>query len=97
LKEWKNNKANQLYSLAIDQKNNDVFALDYLTYFHIIIKGSDILQIDSSFNLHARIGRHGSYDGPVCRYHDVAVDDEESIYVGDILGNRVQKFKKRSE
>ena len=94
LKEWKNNKAVQLYALTVDKKNNNVFAIDYSTIFYIFIKGSDILQFDSSENLLNRFGRTGSYTGPVCRYHDIAVDNEGNIYVGDILGNQIQKFKK---
>jgi DNA-binding beta-propeller fold protein YncE len=94
LKEWKNDKAVQLYSLSIDKKNNNLFAIDYLTIRDTIIKGSDIMQFDSTIRLVTRFGRSGLYDGPICRYHDIAVDDEGSIYVGDILGNRIQKFKK---
>lgn len=96
LKEWKNNMAIQLYSLTIDKKNNDVFAIDYLTVNDTIIKGSDIMQFDSSINLLTRFGRTGLYDGPLCRYHDISIDNEGNIYVGDIFGNRIQKFKKVS-
>ncbi len=57
-------------------------------------KGSDILVFDSMANPLAQFGRSGLYNGSVCRYHDVAIDNEESIYVGDIPGNTIQKFKK---
>jgi peptidylamidoglycolate lyase len=96
LKEWKNNMAVQLYSLTVDKKNNDVFAIDYLTVNDTLIKGSDIMQFDSTVNLLTRFGRTGFYDGPISRYHDIAVDNEGSIYVGDILDNRIKKFKKVS-
>lgn len=96
LKEWKNNMAVQLYSLTVDKKNNDVFAIDYLTVNDTTIKGSDIMQFDSSINLLTRFGRTGLYDGPLCRYHDISIDNEGNIYVGDILGNRIQKFKEVS-
>jgi DNA-binding beta-propeller fold protein YncE len=94
LKEWKNSVAIQLYSLTVDKKNNDVFAIDYLTVNDTLIKGSDIMQFDSTIKLLTRFGRAGLYDGPICRYHDIAVDNEVNIYVGDILGNKIQKFKK---
>ncbi|CAN5561269.1 peptidyl-alpha-hydroxyglycine alpha-amidating lyase family protein [soil metagenome] len=94
LKEWKNSEAVQLYSLAVDKKDNQLFAIDYLTIGEIIIKGSDILQFDTALHLSNRFGRSGLYAGPKCRYHDIAVDDEGSIYVGDILVNTIQKFKK---
>jgi peptidylamidoglycolate lyase len=94
LKQWKNNKGSQLYSLAIEKKSKELYAIDYLTYFQIIKKGSDILQFDAVMNFKSRFGRSGSYEGPKCRYHDIAVDDEGNIYVGDILKNRIQKFMK---
>jgi DNA-binding beta-propeller fold protein YncE len=94
LKEWKNNTAVQLYSLSIDKKNNDLYAIDYLTILNVIIKGSDIIQSDSTMKLLTRFGRSGLYDGPKCRYHDLVLDNEGNIYVGDILGNRIQKFRK---
>lgn len=96
LKEWKNDRAVQLYSLSIDKTDNNLFALDYLITGDTLIKGSDIIQFDSSLNFLTRFGRTGSYTGPVCRYHDIAIDNKSSIYVGDISGNRIQKFKKVS-
>ena len=96
LKEWKNDTAVQLYSLSIDKTDNNLFAIDYLTVSDTLIKGSDIIQFDSSVNFLNRFGRTGSYSGPICRYHDIAIDRKSNIYVGDILGNRIQKFKKVS-
>ena len=58
-----------------------------------LIKGSDIFQFDSKGDLLHRFGRSGFYKGPVSMYHDIAVDNEGSIYVGDILGNTIRKFK----
>lgn len=94
LKEWKNDTAVQLYSLSIDKTDNNLFAIDYLTVSDTLIKGSDIIQFDSSVNFLTRFGRTDSYSGPICRYHDIAIDRKSNIYVGDILGNRIQKFKK---
>ena len=96
LTQWKNNTAEQLYSLTVDKKNNTLFAIDYLTVNDTLIKGSDILQFDSTVNFITRFGRSGSFHGPVSRYHDIAVDNEHSIYTADILNNSIQKFKKVS-
>lgn len=92
ISEWKNTEANQLYSLTIEKSNNKLYAIDYLIVSDTIIKGSDILFLNSKFNLENRLGRSGGYDGHVCRYHDIAVDKKENLYVGDILGNSVQRF-----
>lgn len=93
LKQWKNDVAIQLYSLSVDPKNDNVFAVDYLTVNDTLIKGSDIIVLDSTVKFINRFGRAGLYNGPLCRYHDLTIDNEGSIYVGDILGNRIQKFR----
>jgi peptidylamidoglycolate lyase len=93
LKQWKNKTFANLYAVRIDKRNQHVFAVDYLILLDTIIKGSNIMEFDQTGSLIARFGRSGSYNGPLCRYHDIAVDNEGSIYVGDILGNRIQKFK----
>jgi peptidylamidoglycolate lyase len=90
--EWKNPEATQLYSLTIDKNNNKLLAVDYLTISDTLIKGSDILFFNSTHELNKRIGRSGKYNGHICRYHDIAVDKRGNIYVGDILGNTIQKF-----
>ncbi|GLR15997.1 hypothetical protein [Portibacter lacus] len=58
-----------------------------------IVKGSDIFRFDLNTNLQLQFGRTGFYDGPISGYHDIQIDDEGSIYVGDILGNSIQKFR----
>ena len=96
LKQWKNDVAIQLYALKVDPKNENVIAVDYLTVNDTLIKGSDIIVCDSSVKFINRFGRTGLYNGPICRYHDITLDNEGSIYVGDILGNRIQKFRIKS-
>jgi DNA-binding beta-propeller fold protein YncE len=93
LKEWKNRSFANLYSVTINKINQHLLAVDYLIIMDTIIKGSDIIEFNSEGNLIGQFGRSGSYNGPLCRYHDICVDNEGNIYVGDILGNRVQKFR----
>lgn len=95
---WQNKITEQLYSVTIDNKNNHLFGIDYMTVNDTIVKGSDIFRFDLNTNLQMQFGRTGFYDGPISRYHDILIDDEGSIYVGDILGNKIQKFRlKKSE
>jgi peptidylamidoglycolate lyase len=89
--EWRNPEARQLYSLTVAEKGSEMFAIDYL-FTSEEIKGSDIIALGSSFKLSKRVGRSGDYEGHVCRYHDIAVDKNGNLYVGDILGNTIQKF-----
>lgn len=90
---WQNKISEQLYSVTIDNKNNHLFGIDYLTVNDTIVKGSDIFRFDLDINLQLQFGRTGVYDGPISRYHDIQIDNDGSIYVGDILGNRIQKFE----
>ncbi len=93
LKEWKDDRFGKLYAIRFDKTKKDMVAVDYITDY-ISPKGSDIILFDPNGKLIAQFGRSGSYNGPVCRYHDLSVDNEGNIYVGDILGNQIQKFKR---
>jgi peptidylamidoglycolate lyase len=81
-----------LYSLTIDKGTQHLFATDYLSYFDIWIKGSDIYRLDLSGNTLLKFGRTGNFDGPVSRYHNIVLDRDGNIYVTDILKNSLQKF-----
>lgn len=96
LRQWKEASFAKMYSVAIDKENQQIFAVDYLILLDSIIKGSNLLGFDSGGHLSLQMGRAGSYQGPICRYHDLAIDNAGNIYIGDILGNRVQKFRKVS-
>jgi len=93
LKEWKSRSFANLYSVTINKINQHLLAVDYLIIMDTIIEGSNIIEFNSEGNLIGQFGRSGSYNGPLCRYHDICVDNEGNIYVGDILGDRVQKFR----
>lgn len=93
LNEWKKENFGKLYGVAFDKARRNLIAVDYVTNY-LRPKGSDILVFDSMNNPVTRFGRSGAYEGPVCRYHDVAIDNQESIYVADLLGNTIQKFAK---
>lgn len=93
LKAFADESFGEIYSVAVDTMHNKVLATDYISTI-ISTKGSDIIVFDTTGNIENRFGKSGSYDGPVCRYHNIAVDKEGNIYVGDILDNHIQKFKR---
>lgn len=57
------------------------------------IKGSDIFQLNGDGALLNRFGRSGLTAARYAGTKDVAVDDQGAIYVADVLGDRIQKFK----
>ena len=81
-------------AITIDKKSRQVFTVDDLSFLKMKHRGSDFIIIDSVDKIQTRQGRSGSYNGTTCWYHDIAIDKEQNVYVCDILGNRVQKFRK---
>jgi peptidylamidoglycolate lyase len=80
--------------VIFDKTRKQLVAVDDDFFFKLKHRGSDVFIFDASGKVQSRFGRSGFYDGPVCWYHDAAVDDEGNIYIGDILGNNVHKFRK---
>lgn len=95
VKEWKQESFGKINAITFDKEKKQFLAVDYQNAW-FKPKGSDILLFDSTGNILFRLGRSGSYVGPVCWYHDIAIDNEGSVYIGDILGNRIWKFKRVS-
>ena len=56
---------------------------------------SHILKLDLKGNILEQWASFGNYDGELFWGHDIAVGKDGSVYVGDILGRRVQKFSLR--
>ena len=95
MKTWQNETTNQLYSLVVDQSANRVYGIDYYVLNDSIVLGSDIFELDLELNKLNQFGRSTDYNGPIARYHDIAVDAKGNLYTGDILGNTIQKFEKK--
>ena len=92
-REWKDRSFGKMYAIRYDQQRKEFVAADYITNY-ITPKGSDCIIFDQDGNIKTRFGRSGNYDGPVCRYHDLAIDKDGNLYVGDILQDRIQKFER---
>lgn len=84
-----------LCGVAYDPVSRRVVAVDDKSFLHLKHRGSDVLVLDRDGRVISRWGRSGGYDGATCWYHDLALGRDGSIYVGDILGNRIRKFVPR--
>jgi len=92
LKSYAGEDLGNICSVTIDKISGKIFATDDLSFLKMMHRGSDVLILDTAGEVQTRFGRSGDYDGPVCWYHDIAIDSGQNIYVGDVKGNRVQKF-----
>ena len=94
LNSWEDSAFKRVFSVNIEKKTQQLFSIDYMTITPLIVKGSDVLMFDNSLNLINRFGRTGNYNQSSDWYHDIAVDKDGNIYVGDITNKKVQKFRK---
>jgi peptidylamidoglycolate lyase len=94
LKSYSDKNFGNIYSVIINQRNHSIVSIDDLRFLKIKHRGSDIIIMDTTGKIENRFGRSGSVIESTSWYHDLAIDKEESIYVGDILQNRVLKFKR---
>ena len=95
LKELKNDvQVEQLPSIVIG-KTNQLFAIDYdpTKKMDSTVKGSTIFEFDSSHHVKNHFGATGSADRTTSWFHDLGIDSKGNIYIGDIIGLKLLKFK----
>lgn len=94
LKQFLGDSFGAMCSVSFDKATSNLYAIDDLSFLKVKHRGSDVFVIDTLGKIKTRFGRSGSYEGATCWYHDLAIDKDQNIYVGDILGNTLQKFRK---
>jgi peptidylamidoglycolate lyase len=95
LKELKNDaQVQQIPSIAID-KADHLFAIDYDPTLQMdsTAKGSTVFEFDPSQHAMNHFGVTGSANRTNSWLHDIAIDSKGNIFVGDITGLKVLKFK----
>jgi peptidylamidoglycolate lyase len=95
LKEVKNDMhVEQLPSVAIGF-DNSLFAIDYdpTKKADSTVTGSTFFGFDTSLHPTIHLSASGSTKRVSCWFHDIAIDSKGNIYVGDIIGLKVLKFK----
>ncbi len=96
LKKWDDESFGNVCAVSFNNSKSKLFAADDVSFFKIKHLGSDVFIFDTSGTVETRFGRSGFYNGRVGWFHDIAIDSDENIYVGDILDNKILKFKKLS-
>jgi peptidylamidoglycolate lyase len=94
IQQWTDKSFGYMCSLYVDKRTSKLYAVDDFTFLKLKHRGSDVFIFDTAGKVQTRFGRSDFYGGPISWYHDVTIDNEENIYVGDILGNTIKKFKK---
>ncbi|MGC4036576.1 MAG: peptidyl-alpha-hydroxyglycine alpha-amidating lyase family protein [Chitinophagaceae bacterium] len=94
IKQITGNSFGAICAVAFDNTKSKLFAVDDFTFLKVKHRGSDAFIFDSTGKVQTRFGRSGFYEGETSWYHDLTVDKDENIYIGDILGNTVQKYRK---
>ena len=95
LKQYADNSYGSVCSVTFDKAHQQLIAVDDDFFFKLKHRGSDVFIFDTAGKVQTRFGRSGFYKGAVCWYHDAAVDNKGDLYIGDILGNKIHKFKKQ--
>jgi len=94
IKEFRNSEqVAQIPSITLDN-NQHLFAVDY-DYKDTIVNGSTIFRYDSSGKVFIKFSPSGTGKRAVAWFHDISVDRDGNVYVGDIHNMKVLKFKVR--
>ncbi|SDD71951.1 peptidyl-alpha-hydroxyglycine alpha-amidating lyase family protein [Niabella drilacis] len=94
MKQFADRSFGAMTAVAMDPTGAKLLAVDDLRFLKLKHRGSDVFIFDTTGTVQTRLGRSGSYRGAVSWYHDLTVDRDGNIYVGDILGNTIQKFRR---
>ncbi len=91
LREWKGEALGRPYDVAVG-KDGTAFVADGGDQPSEPPNRSGVAVVRPDGSVSERFGRWGNYDGQFALAHDVAVAGDGSVYVGDIIGARIQKF-----
>lgn len=95
LQELKNDvTVQQLPSVALSKTGN-LFAIDYDPTLRkdSTVNGSTVFSFNNLLQIDAHFGATGTTERTACWFHDLAIDSKGAIYVGDIYGLKLLKFK----
>jgi DNA-binding beta-propeller fold protein YncE len=89
--QWKSDALGRPWALAFGA-DGYAYVLDGGDLKLIPPDRSHILKLDLTGKILDQWSAYGNYDGQIYWGHDIAVGRDGAVYVGDILGHRIQKF-----
>jgi peptidylamidoglycolate lyase len=93
LQSWENKSYGFMCAVTRDRFTENIIAVDddrvVMEHF-----GSDIFVFANDGTVINRFGRSSRLTGPKTWYHDVVIDKDGNLYAGDILRNKVVKFRR---
>jgi peptidylamidoglycolate lyase len=94
LNTWTDKSYANMNAIEYNRYDGSLVATDDYSFLKMRHRGSDIFVFDSAGVVRSRFGRSGDIDLQPGWYHDITTDIDGNIYVGDILNNKILKFKK---
>lgn len=94
IKQLTDNSFGAFCAVAFNKSESKLYAVDDFTFLKLKHRGSDVFVFDSLGKVQTRFGRSDGTSTDVYWYHTLALDKDGNIYVGDILKNTLQKFKR---
>ena len=93
IRQYQNKTFGNMCSVCAGDSGRLIMA-DDVSFLKLKHRGSDVLVADTAGEVQQRSGRSGNYNGLPGWFHDVVTDNAGNIYVGDILNNKLLKFRR---
>lgn len=94
LQEWKSASLGRPWAVSVGP-DDSVYVVDGGDLTPRPPDRAHLLKLDLQGHIVEKWARYGNYDGQLYWPHAVAVGKDGEVYVGEIIGMRVQKFSKR--
>lgn len=94
VEEWSGNGTWRPYGIDIDPAHDRVFVIDGGVQPYRLPYRSAVVILDSRGTVLDRFGSFGNQDGQFIMGHDIALDLDGNVLVADVLGRRLQRFKR---
>ncbi len=82
----------KVYAVQYGEDPSLIYAIDYKVDAKSQPVGSKLLVFDANLSRDHNFEFDSHYIIPICRYHDIEIDENQNVYVIDLLNNLIQKF-----